>query len=64
MRVFILCKRYVDHETKISLSKIMAVYEDGGEAYERLENQTKKNKFNWYIVAKDVYPRTVKNALA
>jgi hypothetical protein len=64
MKVFILCKRYVDHETKLSLSKIMAVYEDGDEAYERLEKQTKKNKFNWYIVPKNVCPRIVKNALA
>jgi hypothetical protein len=64
MKVFILCKRYVDSKTKVCTSKIIAVYEDGDEAYTRLEKQSVNNNFSWYIVSKDVKTRAVKNALA
>ena len=52
MKVYILCKRFIDLEKNAIVSKIMAVYENADEAYERLDQKHCVNDFNWYIVAK------------
>jgi hypothetical protein len=65
MKVFILCKRFEDSTNKAAfVNKIMAVFEDSNDAYHRVNAKKKDGDYSWYIVAKDLRPRAVKNAVA
>lgn len=54
MRVFILCRRYVDKERGYISARVHSVYEDLGEVYGILDDKEAKGDYNWYVVSKQV----------
>lgn len=54
MKVYIVCKRYIDKINLYQSTEIKYVYSDREKAYEKLNEKESKNDFNWFVVTKEL----------
>lgn len=54
MKVYILCRRYVDKNSGLDSRRISKVYANPKEAYAKLVEKIEANDLSWFVVAKEV----------